>query len=155
MGELIYDVRKTIRFEAAHRLINGYIGKCAHNHGHSWVVHVTLRLKRGAELDKFHFVEDYGNFKPLKEWIDEYFDHATLINIDDKELHEFLNTNNQRHYTFNSNPTSEAIAAFLFEKAQAMFDNNRVFVYKLEVEETCTSLATVMETELGITRNYG
>jgi 6-pyruvoyltetrahydropterin/6-carboxytetrahydropterin synthase len=143
------SVSKEMRFETAHRLINGYPGNCAHVHGHSWVARVTLTLRRNEDLDQYDFVEDYASFKPLRAWVDTHWDHAILLNLNDP-LYRVLNSeefrvNGRLHRVvgFNSNPTSEAVARELLTQAQMFLQNDRVWVSRVEVEETCTSRCTL------------
>lgn len=132
-------VTKQMRFEAAHRLINDYPGKCAHNHGHSWFVYITLSLKSRAGLDQYGFVKDFGDFKPIRKWIDDTLDHATIISTGDKIFATYLVENKQKHFAVTGNPTSETLCAVIFDKASSMLNNDRVFVSSVRVDETCTS----------------
>ena len=61
-------------------------GHCAFIHGYSRSY--TLRFAAAA-LDPNHFVVDFGTLKPLKAWLDHWFDHTCLINADDPELDLF------------------------------------------------------------------
>ena len=102
-----------LKWEAAHRLVDGYPGNCAHNHGHSYKATVFVELL-GESLNEYGFVKDFADFKLLKKWIDDNWDHATLVNARDKELLEFLSKNKQRFYVFENNPTAENIALQLY-----------------------------------------
>lgn len=131
----MFEIRKTIKFEAAHRLINGYCGKCAHVHGHSWVVHITCR---GGKLDQYGMLRDFGSFKEFRAWVDDHLDHATLVNKNDFGLLEFLKYHHQRLFLVDGNPTSENLAKVLFTKLVEMGFKD---VSSVEVDETCTSKA--------------
>jgi 6-pyruvoyltetrahydropterin/6-carboxytetrahydropterin synthase len=129
-----YSISKDCRFEAAHRLTAPYEGKCAHLHGHSFVVKVTLAA---SELDARGFVEDFSSLKPLRDWIDANLDHATLVSDQDQELLAWMKETRQKHYVLPLNPTSEIIARVIFEQA-------RKFGFQplaVDVMETCTSAA--------------
>lgn len=135
----MYTVTKQFRWEMAHRLVNGYQGKCNSLHGHSWVAYVML----GADdLDKFGFVIDFGDFKQLDRWIQELWDHAAMLKSDDPMLQSLKNFPEQRLNTVFENPTSEYIASLLYVKATELFEDKRVWVVEVRVEETCTSQAT-------------
>lgn len=131
----MYQISKTFRFEAAHRLANQYSGKCAHLHGHSWSVEVFLKSQA---LDALGFVKDFGDLKPIREWIDQFLDHGTLVSETDPELLHFLQTHEQKHYVVHGNPTCETLAKSLFDQFTALgFDLDAV-----RISETCTSSAT-------------
>ena len=128
-----YSVTKEFRFEAAHRLARGYVGKCAHNHGHSWCCRVTL----AGRLNAVGMVRDFASLKPLREWVDENLDHATLLCSEDDAMLKFVRDTQQRHYVFEGNPTSENLCRFLYEKAKEF----ELPVVAVEIDETCTSTA--------------
>jgi 6-pyruvoyltetrahydropterin/6-carboxytetrahydropterin synthase len=130
----MFSVTKEFSFDSAHRLVQGYEGKCSNIHGHTWRVRFT---EASDCLDRFGFVRDFGEFKRLKKLIDDSIDHATLVSIEDKVLIAFLNEHKQKYVTFNENPTSEYLAKFFFEIAH----NMGVHVTAVEVDETCTSSA--------------
>lgn len=140
---MIQTVSKEIDFEAAHRLVQGYPGNCRHVHGHSWKVTLTMVLLENSDLNQYGFVRDYADFKQVKNWIMNKWDHATLVSKDDKKLLRFLKTNEQRHFVFDNNPTSESIVMKLYEIASTMLDDGRTEVVEVRVKETCTSEAVL------------
>ena len=114
---LIY---KEFRFEAAHRLPH-HQGKCSRLHGHSWVVRIYIKgnqmqqegSSKGMILD-FGEIKDYMN--PL---LDKYLDHYYL--------NETLGLDN---------PTSEAVARWIYEKLEIL---GLPGLDGVEIRETCTS----------------
>ena len=140
-------VQKEIRWEAAHRLVKGYSGKCAYNHGHSWVARVVVELRPDQSLNEYDFVRDFGDFKTVSRWVDEHWDHATLVCEHDVPLLQWLRDHEQRHYVFEANPTSETIAETLYHIASQMLNDNRGRVCRVEINETCTSEAVYEEQE--------
>jgi len=141
---MIQTVSKDIEWEAAHRLINGYPGNCKNNHGHSWKATVVLMLHPGGyHLNNFGFVRDFSDFKPLKQWVMDNWDHATLVSNNDKTMLKFLKAGKQRHYVFGTNPTSEHIAIVLMNQASNMLNDERTKVVEVRIRETCTSEAVV------------
>lgn len=134
-------IAKQLKFEAGHRLAKGYPGNCQHVHGHSYIVTVEMVLT-GKALNKYGFVKDYNDFKPLKEWVDTNWDHAFLVAQEDKSMLTFLVDNNQRHYIFADNPTAEAISVELFKIASDMLNDEFAAVTTVFVKETATSEAT-------------
>jgi 6-pyruvoyltetrahydropterin/6-carboxytetrahydropterin synthase len=133
-----YLVSKVFTFEAAHRLIKNYTGKCTNNHGHSWVVRVELEAD---ELDQKNMVIDFNEIKRLKVWIDETLDHTTILWREDP-MCSFIQQSGQRLFITDDNPTSETIATIIFKKAQDLFENDKIKINLVEVSETCTSRAT-------------
>lgn len=132
-------ISKSIRFEAGHRLAKGYPGNCQHIHGHSYIV--TVEMDSLGNLNKYGFVKDFNDFKPLKEWIDTNWDHAFLVAKEDTVMLDFLRDNDQRHYEFNNNPTAEYIAEKLFDVASGLLNDDFSKVTKVLVNETATSEA--------------
>lgn len=148
----MHTVSKELKFEAAHRLVHGYPGNCAHNHGHSWVVNIVVGLRNDRPgglikqgLNDYGFVKDYGDFAGLRKWIDDNWDHATLVSSDDMELREWLEKHGQRHSVIPHNPSSEVLSKILFQKAQDYLDDERCRVVEVRIKETCTSEATYQE----------
>lgn len=91
----VYQIGKRFTFEAAHRLsglVDGH--KCGRLHGHSYTVEVVLEA---TELSAPGFVVDFGELAPLKQHLDEHFDHRLLNEVLDVE------------------PTSENLAKVVFE----------------------------------------
>lgn len=59
--------------------------KCSWCHGYSRYVEFTFR----GDLDRHSWVYDFGDCKFIKAWLEENWDHCTLISESDPEL-EFL-----------------------------------------------------------------
>lgn len=140
-------ITKEFTFDAAHRLIKGYQGKCKNNHGHTYRVKIEISC---PVLDKFDFVVDFGDIKKVKQWVDDNWDHATLLNADDTDFIQWLKDNQQRLYTFAGNPTAENMAEKLMTLARNLLfaDSSlppriRPSVTAVEVWETPTSSARV------------
>lgn len=74
----MYTLQVEGAFEAAH-LIPDYPGKCAHLHGHNWVIEATVK---GTELDELGMLVDFKAVKAaLKEVLDR-FDHQYLNELE-------------------------------------------------------------------------
>jgi 6-pyruvoyltetrahydropterin/6-carboxytetrahydropterin synthase len=130
-----YIISKEFSFEAAHRLIRNYEGKCTNNHGHSWRVRLYIEA---IVLDNRDMVIDFQETKVLKQWIDETLDHATLLWEQDP-MCKYIQDSGQRIFVTKSNPTSEYMAKIILEKAIELFNNNRIKVHCIELNETCTN----------------
>jgi len=133
--EIKYELSKEFRFEASHRLIKNYSGKCVNNHGHMYRVIVVLH---GTELDERDMLIDFNELKPLKRWIDKSLDHTTILWESDPML-AYIKESGQRYLTTKKSPTSEHIAEIILAKAIELYDNQRIKVKYIEVKESSTS----------------
>lgn len=130
-----FSVVKEFKFCAAHRLVDGYSGKCANLHGHNWVVRIELC---GENLDQWGMLKDFNDLAPLKNWIDLYLDHGTLYHVNDHALADFLRSQKNKCYPIPGNPTSENVAKLIAEMAT---DVMKLPVASVEIDETCTCTA--------------
>lgn len=114
---LIY---KEFRFEAAHKLPH-HDGKCRRLHGHSWTGRVYVKGNKLIEDgSKQGMLLDFDDIKKyLQPILTDFLDHHYL-----NETTGLLN------------PTSEAIAKWVFEKLEACCLPG---LYSVEIKETCTS----------------
>ena len=120
---LIY---KEFRFEPAHRLPH-HDGKCCRLHGHSWLGRVYVKgnqlIKDGS---KQGMLLDYGDIKKyIQPLLDDFLDHYYLNETTGLE-----------------NPTSEAIAKWVFEQLE---EAALPGLHAVEIRETCTSGARYMK----------
>lgn len=132
-----YQITKEFTFEAAHRLIKNYCGKCSNNHGHSYIVKLHLE---GENLDEKDMLIDFKETKSLKAWIDEELDHVTMLWEGDPMIEDLRKHDNKVLVT-KKNPTAEHICEIILEKAQALFESSNIKVACIEINETCTSAA--------------
>ena len=107
---------RRIQFCAGHRVM-GHENKCAHMHGHNYVVFVTAM---SGGLDDIGRVIDFSVIKEkVGGWIDEYWDHGFICDEDDKStikalaLFAEVSGVNQKVFTMRQNPTAENMAAHL------------------------------------------
>lgn len=126
---------RRIEFDAAHRILN-HESKCKMLHGHRYALEVTFEA---YDLDSLGRVIDFGEVKEmLGAWIDEYFDHNTILSQYDTELGEKIAAQTgQRIFYLNDNPTAENIAKFLFEKVcPKIFEDKNVKCSAIKLYET-------------------
>jgi len=114
-----WTLRKTFRFEAAHHLPE-HDGKCRRMHGHSWIAAVEVRgtvlHPTGPKVDMVH---DYNDLDAVVDpLVEQYLDHYDL-----------------NETTGLPNPTSEAIARWLFDKIDGLVPG----LVAVTIHETCTS----------------
>ena len=73
------SVTKEYKWEAAHRLVQGYPDNCRHLHGHQGKVLVHLEsdtLVKGM-------VTDFKHLNWFKKFLDDTIDHKFIIDIND------------------------------------------------------------------------
>jgi 6-pyruvoyltetrahydropterin/6-carboxytetrahydropterin synthase len=110
------DIFKTFSLEAAHRLPNVPPGhKCGRLHGHSFGVEVHVRGEPGIETG---WVQDFGDIKAAFQPLFDQLDHHYLNEVESL-----------------SNPTSENLAIWIWERLHSRLPKLRTVV----VKETCTS----------------
>lgn len=108
---LIKSCTTTINFHAAHRII-GHKNKCQFLHGHSYKLELTAS---SAKLNDLGMVVDFDVIKTLAgNWINDNFDHTTILNKEDKNLGKYIEEciPGQKVFYLNDNPTAENIAIF-------------------------------------------
>lgn len=136
----VVTITKRHEWDMGHRLGKGYTSRCRHLHGHRYVAEMTFTCEA---LDSYDMVVDFGTLKQVcGAWIDEHFDHATLVYDRDKELVNFLDSQKNRHYVVPFNTTVENIVAFMATKLQEVVDGQdelrkrHVKLVRLKVNET-------------------
>ncbi|MBL4902658.1 MAG: 6-carboxytetrahydropterin synthase QueD [Desulfocapsa sp.] len=116
----MYDIFIKTHFAGAHHLRN-YPGSCERPHGHNWKVKVTVRASKVDELGMGI------DFKLLKKIVN--------VAVDDLDHHDL----NKLPPFQKQNPSSEHIAAHLFETLQPDLQHDRYKLHCVEVWETETS----------------
>ena len=133
--------RELKQFSAAHRLNKNYRGKCQHLHGHNYTARVTLATE---QLDQFDFVMDFDDIKRLFDsWLQEHWDHVTLVSEHDDALIAFLKAENQRFFIIPGgvNTTAEVLAQYLFHQFNS-FIGDGIALTRVDVFESARSEAS-------------
>ena len=146
----MYKITKQLKsFSAAHRIVNGYPGKCHHLHGHNYDLQISFAA---PTLNQYGFVIDFDDItRFFDDWVQTHWDHCTLVSTDDTQLLEFVVSHEQKHYVFpeGMNTTVEHLARHLFDCINhIMRENPDVFrdtlmLTALTLWETKTSMATI------------
>ena len=126
---------RRIEFDAAHRILN-HESKCKMLHGHRYVLEATFTAN---ELDNLGRVIDFGVIREvLGTWIDDNFDHNTILSIKDKKLGDKIcEETEQNIFYLDENPTAENIAKFLFEEiCPKLFADKHVKCVSIKLYET-------------------
>lgn len=119
----MYELKVITQFAAAHQLRN-YTGKCESLHGHNWKVEVILK---GEKLNNTGLLIDFKEVKEATDRILEELDHSFL-----NELPQFKD----------QNPSSENIAAYIFENLSSKLNNNQIKVSKVTAWESDSASAS-------------
>jgi len=147
----MYTIEKDISWEMGHRLTH-HEGKCFNLHGHSYRAVITLSAEK---LDKNGMVVDFYHFKKVKDYIDKYWDHALMLNMEDPIV-AVINTRkmfnvlkrNLKLCLVNEDPTAENIARCLADVTRSLLDQemgDHASVTSVTVYETATSSATYVK----------
>lgn len=131
----MFKLNKELRgLSIAHRLKN-YKGKCANFHGHWYRVEITVELEK---QDKVGLSLDFNYFKVIDNWLQDNWDHITLVYKEDTELLNFLKQENSKYYILEENTTVENMC----KELRKIIDKNKWLEglnYKVRIWETPTS----------------
>jgi 6-pyruvoyltetrahydropterin/6-carboxytetrahydropterin synthase len=122
----MFEVSIETSFSAAHRL-NNYRGNCEALHGHNWKVQVTVET---AALNEIGLGIDFRELKEKTRKVLSLFDHVLL-----NDLAPFKDIN----------PSSEAIARYLFIELKREITVPPVRLKKVSVWESDKSWVTYTE----------
>lgn len=117
-------------------------GHCAWIHGYGRIVQLTFGCH---ELDDKTWAVDFGGLKPVKQFIEDAWDHRLLLASNDpyleqiKALEEFNIVNvNVMDVTKGHSPGIEGSCKFLYDNIQPMIDEmtgGRCWLEKVEIWE--------------------
>jgi len=134
-------ITRKFEFDAGHRVMNERV-KCFSNHGHRYY---------GDLVFEFTTTEEIGyniDFKEIKrvgcQWIDDYWDHGTLLNPHDTKLIDVLREINTKVWLMSlngegnyCNPTVENLSRELFLAQQLLFQSVKgLSLHQIRMYET-------------------
>ncbi len=122
----MYEIKITRFFSAAH-FLRDYHGKCEALHGHNWKVEVMVRRE---DLGEGNMALDFSRLKRLTEDVLKTLDHQNL---------------NALPYFKDQNPSSEAIARYVFQQIEKSLAKEPVTVYRVNAWESRDSCAGYMK----------
>ena len=105
-------------------------------HGHRYVLEAKFTANK---LDKLGRIIDFGVVKDkLGKWLDDNFDHNTILSIKDKKMGEEIAKNTkQKIYYLQENPTAENIAKHLLQEiCPKIFAKSEVKCVAIRLYET-------------------
>ena len=135
------SVTKIFNFEMAHALYN-YEGPCSNIHGHSYVLHVTVKSAKGRQNEFVPpgFIMD---FKELKEIVNSkvisLLDHKLVLSYDYMNSLE-SHTSFRNLLLFRTEPTAENLLLFISKKLIASLPA-QISLHSLKLFETGNSYA--------------
>lgn len=138
---------RRLTFAAGHR-VYGHESKCAHPHGHNYVVEVTAQSEAARGVDGIGRVIDFSVLKErIGGWLEERWDHGFLAHRDDP-LCELLLSGDAKWKVvpLPFNPTAEEMARYiLLTKCPVLLVDTDVTVVKVRIWETenCYAEATL------------
>lgn len=114
-------------------------------HGYALSFHFEFECDT---LDARNWCVDFGSLKPLKDKLEDWFDHTLLVAYDDPEYETFklLHQKKLAKIVEVSRTGCEGIADFLYEYINTIFlpsygEQDRVWCCKVEVRETDANMA--------------
>lgn len=130
MSTLIWQ---RFEFDSGHRVL-GHQGKCRHLHGHRYNAEVGISA---YQLDGLSMVVDFSEVKKrIGTWIDEQWDHNTILNRQDPlcgaDVRMVALVGRVPYLMPKGNPTAENLAMELFGQAVRLLETH---YHHLRVEE--------------------
>lgn len=124
-----------------HRVV-GHENKCRFLHGHNYRFHFKIASENG--LDNLGRVIDFSVIKThLCQWLEDYYDHKTLIWKNDPHLPDLLSVFRESIVVTEFNPTAENIAEdFCVNKAPELLKGTKCKLIEIKIEETRKCSAT-------------
>lgn len=111
---------------------------CRFLHGYSLQISAVFR---STELDVRNWVVDFGSLKSFKGWLEDMFDHKTLVAEDDPELPYLMDLKKKGLAQIRVFPSvgMEATAYYIYQYLETwLIDNGyspQVFLQEVEVRE--------------------
>ena len=124
--------------------------KATHSHCkflHGYAISVKFNFK--GELDERNWVYDFGNLKEVKQFLQDTFDHKTIIAEDDPELETFKKLNEKGLIQLVIIPAvgCEKFAEYIYEKINPIIkeqSDDKVRIMSVEVREHESNSAIYM-----------
>ena len=80
-------VKRSFRFDAAHRIAGGYVGRCSSLHGHSYCYTIHIQ----GSTDDNGVIVDEGVSEVISEWVNKFLNGSTIVAASDTQLADALN----------------------------------------------------------------
>lgn len=138
-------ITRRLEFDAGHRIMH-HESKCATLHGHRYVVEIEATAD---VLDPLGRIIDFSVLKKnIGGWIDEHWDHTTLLCREDEKTIELISEcpGFKKPFICDFNPTAENVAEYLLkEVCPLMMYSTGITITKIALWETpnCRAEATL------------
>jgi 6-pyruvoyltetrahydropterin/6-carboxytetrahydropterin synthase len=110
----MYILEKQFSFPAGHRLSKNK-SLCSNVHGHNFDIIVSVKSEK---LNSEDMVIDFSELKKIVNKYIESFDHCLMLNKEDSFFYNVLKDKSERVILFNSDPTAESLARYLYKKIE-------------------------------------
>jgi len=137
-------ITRRLEWDAAHRVLR-HESKCRTLHGHRYRAELVVTA---PELNSLGMVIDFSVLKRVVGgWIDQHWDHSTLVNVDDTDLIAFCQSQHDKDpkqkvpYIFSGEPTAELIAVQLHSVAANLLADHEITVVSVCLWETPNCMA--------------
>lgn len=145
-----HEITRAFHIDVGHR-VYGHESKCAHLHGHRYVIFVTLRT---THLDSLGRVVDFGDMKDtIGTWLDRNWDHGLVLfeadpfvelfacpphqsPVEDKQSALVANLAKQKLFILPANPTAENLARYLVDEVIPELCLPGIHCTRVTVQET-------------------
>jgi len=119
---------------------------CKYLHGYA----LSVKFNFKGELDNKNWVYDFGNLKEVKRFLQDKFDHKTVISEDDPALETFKKLNEDKLIQLVILPGvgCEKFAEYIYKELNPIIkeqSNNRVSIFSVEVREHDANSAIYLE----------
>lgn len=141
MGSLYYQSSKTyehsVGLSCCFRQWRASHSHCQYLHGYSLQVALHFESK---ELDRRNWVVDFGDLKEIKQWLQDTFDHKTVIAEDDPMLQLFHHLDDQGIIDLKVLPDvgCEKFAELIYNRVDAWLkesNHEHAYLKRVEVRE--------------------
>jgi len=134
------DITRKGTFDAAHRVMNQKF-KCFSLHGHLYQYELTFEYNDELPIG---YAIDFQEIKRIGcQWIDEYFDHGTIINPHDTVLIQACKDLGSKYWLMSlkgtneyCNPSAENIAKELFLGVSYLLNSDNLKLKQIRLYET-------------------
>lgn len=127
-------ITRIFEFDSAHRVMNEKV-KCFNLHGHRFKVELTFEFEQTEALG---YAIDFKEIKRIAgTWLDENFDHASILNPEDEQLIMLCRNYDWRLYLMglgtldDINPSAENMASEIFYSLRTIFQVSFADVVRL------------------------
>lgn len=118
---------------------------CKNLHGYSISIHLVFE---SDELDVRNWVQDFGGLRPLKQQLEEWFDHTLLVSRDDPDRDVLLELGKLgiAKITEVERTGCEGLADFIYKYVNGVYlpnvgESERVWCCEVQVRETDANMA--------------